>query len=146
STPAARADRGGAAVADAARARGDRASLRAAGRAAADAGGGGPDVRHHPRAHPPDRGARAAEAAAAVAEPAAGGVRGDGVTLGERPKRQRGTQPVPSLALRALLPPRWLSGVWLNAARPAGRRPSAASRPTRRTPSACPARRGRSSA
>ncbi len=68
----------GAAVADAARARGDRAAFRPAGRAAADAGGSGPGLRHHPRAHPPDRGPRLVEVAAAAPESAPGGVRRGG--------------------------------------------------------------------
>ncbi len=45
-----------------ARARGDRTAVRAEGRHPADARRGGQAVRHHPRAHPPDRGPRAAEA------------------------------------------------------------------------------------
>src|SRR5262249_45297364 len=75
-----RADRGGVAVADAARARGDRAALRPARRPAADAGGGGAGVRHYARADPADRGSRVAEAPAAVAQPALAGVRRDRVT------------------------------------------------------------------
>ena len=60
--PAPRGHRPRARLAPGARAQGDRASLRAEGRAAADARGGRPRLRRHPRAHPPDREQHAEEA------------------------------------------------------------------------------------
>ena len=77
---AARAHRRGAAVADPARARGDRAALRPQGRPAADARGSGPSLRHHARTHPPDRGPRPAQAPPAPPQPAPGRVCRDGVS------------------------------------------------------------------
>ena len=55
-------DRQRARHADPPRAQGHRAALRPQGRAPAHAGGGGPEVRRHPRAHPPDRGQDAGQA------------------------------------------------------------------------------------
>ena len=60
--------------ADAARGEGDQDALRRRRRQRAHARRGGPELRRHPRAHPPDRGQGAAQAAPPVAQPQAEGV------------------------------------------------------------------------
>ena len=69
-----RADRSGPQDADAARGEGDQDALRRRRGQRAHARGGRPELRGHARAHPPDRGQGAAQAASPVAEPQAEGV------------------------------------------------------------------------
>ena len=66
-------DRVGAEDADAARGEGHQDAVRRRRRQRAHARGGRPELRRHARAHPPDRGQGAAQAAAPVAQPQAAG-------------------------------------------------------------------------
>ena len=77
--------------ADAARGQGDPAALRAhRGRRAAHARGGRRVLQRDARAHPPDRGQGAAQAAASDAQPPAQGVHGAAVASGAGPAAARG--------------------------------------------------------
>ena len=76
------ADRSGPQDADAARGEGDQDALRRGRRLRAHARRGGAELRRHARAHPPDRGQGAAQAAAPVAQPQAEGVSGGKNELG----------------------------------------------------------------